>query len=258
MKTVSIGDIHGSTRWKLLLFGTLTPTLEVIQSTMLKYDKVIFVADYTDSFEKDDPIVENLKEIIAFKKSYQDKVVLLWGNHDVFYYSMNYGRDNVTGSRDEMLHDLNQIFRPNYRLFQLTYQYKNYIWSHAGIHRGWWEHYVMPMVKGNKKSRFHEHLTGKENISEICNMMFEVEDPAIYMCSASRSKGGWGSKVGGPLWAGKLEVINKPIFGYHQIVGHSRTDKIETYTSFGFTENDTSVTYIDCLRSSDELLILEI
>ena len=31
MKIVSIGDIHGSNRWKLLLFGSINPTLEDIQ-----------------------------------------------------------------------------------------------------------------------------------------------------------------------------------------------------------------------------------
>jgi predicted phosphodiesterase len=258
MRIVSIGDIHGSNRWKLLLFGTINPTSEVIQRIMQSFDLVIFVGDYADSYETDEPIVENLKEIIDFKKKYEDKVILLWGNHDVFYYTMNYGRDNVTGSRDEMLHDLNQIFRQNYRCFQFAYQYKNYLWTHAGVHRGWWECYVMPKIKGNKESRFHQYLSGGETISDILNLMWEFQDDVIFMCSSSRTKGGWGKKVGGPLWAGKEEISKKPIFGYHQIIGHSNLDKIKTVNSFGYHENDTSITYIDCLRSCDELYTLKI
>jgi len=258
MKFISIGDIHGSNRWKLLLFGTTTPTKEVINITMQKYDKVVFVGDYVDSYDTDEPIVENLLEIIKFKKDFEDKVVLLWGNHDVYYYTMNYGRDNVTGSRDEMLHDLNQIFRTNYRLFQFSYQYENYIWTHAGIHRGWWEHYVRPKMKGNKENRFHKYLNGNETISDVCNMMWEFQDDDIFMCSAARTKGGWGRKVGGPLWSDKQEIYEKPLFGFHQIVGHSNVPNIITHKSFGKEENDTSVTFIDCLQVSDELLILNI
>ena len=258
MKIISIGDIHGSNRWKFLLFGMINPTPEDTQRVMLSLDLVIFVGDYVDSYETDEPIVENLKEIIDFKKKYQDKVILLWGTHDVYYYTMNYGRDNVTGSRDEMLHDLNQIFRQNYRHFQFSYQYKNHIWSHAGIHRGWFEHYVMPKVKGNQESRFRQYLTGDENISDILNLMWELQDDSIFMCSAKRTKGGWGKKVGGPLWAGKEEISEKPLFDYHQIVGHSNLDKITTVKSFGYHENDTSVTFIDCLRSCDELYTLNL
>jgi len=257
-KFVSVGDIHGSDRWKLLLFGTVTPTKDYIQKIMDLIDKVVFVGDYTDSFDKHAPIVENLKEIIDFKKEYGDKVVLLWGNHDVYYYTMNYGRDNVTGSRDEMLHDLNQIFRSNYRYFQFSYQYENYIWTHAGIHRGWWEHYVMPKIKGNKESRFREYLNGSESISDILNIMWELQDDSVFMCSANRTKGGWGKKVGGPLWAGKEEISKKPIFGFHQIVGHTGIPEIRTFKTFGYKEDDTSVTFIDTLPVDDELYTIDI
>jgi len=258
MKIVSIGDVHGSNRWKLLLFGKVNPTPEDIQTVMHGYDKVIFIGDYVDSYETDEPIVENLKEIIDLKKKYEDRVILLWGNHDVYYYTMNYGRDNVTGSRDEMLHDLNQLFSPNFRYFQFSYQYKNYIWTHAGIHRGWWEHYVRPKMKGNKESRFRQYLTGDENISDVLNLMWELQDDSIFMCSAGRTKGGWGNKVGGPLWAGREEISTKPLFGYHQIVGHSNLNEITTVKSFGYHENDTSVTFIDCLRDFDELYTLNL
>lgn len=257
-KIISVGDVHGSNLWKFRLFGTFTPTPEIIQLVMSNIYLVIFTGDYVDSYETDEPIVENLKEILTFKKNYEDKVILLWGNHDVYYYTMNFGRDNVTGSRDEMLHDLNQIFRPNYRYFQFSYQYENYLWTHAGVHRGWWEHYVRPKMKGNQESRFREHLMGDENIADVLNLMWEFQDDSIFMCSAKRSKYGWGKKVGGPLWASREEISTKPLFGYHQIIGHSNLEKIKTVKSFGFHENDTSVTYVDCLRSWDELYTIEL
>jgi hypothetical protein len=259
MKIVSVGDIHGLNRWKLLLFGTLTPSKELISKVMLLYDKIVFIGDYVDSFTViNEEIINNLLEIIQFKKDYEDKVILLWGNHDVFYYTMNFGRDNISGMREEMLHELNLIFSSNYRYFQLAYQYENYLFSHAGIHRGWWEHYVRPKISGNKESRFQKYLEGTENIADVCNIMFEFQDDDIFLCGAGRTSGGWSNKMGGPLWASKLEITKKPLFGYHQIVGHTGIDKITTFNSFGNEPDDTSVTIIDCLPVSDELYIIEI
>lgn len=257
MKIISLGDIHGSNRWKFLLFGTFTPTKEVIKIVMQTIDLVIFVGDYVDSYDEDLPITDNLKEIIEFKKGYEDKVILLWGNHDVFYYTLNFGRDNVTGYREEMIHDLNQIFRQNYRYFQMAYQQKNYLWTHAGVQRSWWEKYVRPKVKGKKESRFFKYLNGNENVADILNLMWEFQDDDIFM-SGKRSTFSSESKVGGPLWASRGEIIEKPLFGLHQNIGHSFVEKIEIYKSFGYEEDDTSVTFVDCLRSWDELYTIEL
>ena len=255
MKTITIGDVHGSERWKFLLFGTVKPTQEIIQQTMLLYDKVIFVGDYCDSFDNDVDIVKNLLEIIELKKNYDDKVILLWGNHDVFYYTLNY-RDNCTGNRLELIPDLNQIFSANYKLFQFSYQYKNYIWTHAGIHRGWWNHYVLPKINGKIESRFHKYLTGDETISDILNMMFDLQDETLFMVSHLRMKNGIGGKpVGGPLWASFVEIYKKPLLGYHQIFGHTHKDTIKHYKSTHF---NYSVTNVDCLSECDSLYKIEI
>jgi len=255
MKFVSIGDVHGSERWKTLLFGE-TPTIKHISNVMSHYDKVIFVGDYVDSFDKNAKIVDNLLEIIQLKKDYDDKVILLWGNHDVFYYTMNYGRDHVSGIRPELFHELNQIFSSNYKLFQFSYQYKNYIWTHTGIHRGWWEHYVMPKINGKKESRFHKYLTGDENISDILNLMFEFQEDELFMISHLRMKNGIGGKrVGGPLWAHDLEIYKKPLLGYHQIYGHTHKKCIKHYES---KHHKYSITNVDCLEESEKLYKIEI
>ena len=71
MKTISIGDIHGRDIWK-----NVNPS---------KYDKIIFVGDYVDSFTiSNTTILNNLLDIIEFKKSFKNKVILLLGNHDIF------------------------------------------------------------------------------------------------------------------------------------------------------------------------------
>lgn len=255
MKTVSIGDIHGSNKWKLLLFGTITPTLEEINNIVNQFDKIIFIGDYVDSFDVDNIIIiENLLEIINLKKNYPDKIILLWGNHDVFYYTLNYTRDNVSGIRPEITQELNQIFRSNYRLFQFAYQYKNYIWTHAGIHQGWWVHYVLPKITGKKESRFKQYLNGDENIADILNLMWEFQDDSLFMVSHHRVKYGFGGKrVGSPLWAAKIEICNKPLRDFNQIFGHTRQENIKIYNRY-----NNNLYLIDALNTDDKLLTLQI
>jgi predicted phosphodiesterase len=253
MKNISIGDIHGSNKWKLLLFGTITPTLDEIDKTINQFDKIIFIGDYVDSFDKDNTaIIDNLLEIIDLKKKYKDKVVLLWGNHDVYYYTLNYKRDNVSGIRPEIVHELNQIFRSNYNLFQFAYQYKNYIWTHAGIHKGWWIHYVLPKISGKKNSRFQSHLEGGETIADILNLMWQFEDDALFMVSPRRIKNGWGERVGSPLWADKTEIYKKPL-QINQVLGHTKQECIKTYTRY-----NNQIHFIDALNTDDKLLTLQI
>lgn len=70
MRIQTIGDIHGRTCWKNLID--------------LSCDKIVFVGDYVDDYwpVTDEQIIENLLDIIQFKKDYADKVILLLGNHE--------------------------------------------------------------------------------------------------------------------------------------------------------------------------------
>ena len=51
-----------------------------------EHDRFIFMGDYVDSPDIDNlSMKKNLMDIIGLKKKYPDKVVLLWGNHDIHY-----------------------------------------------------------------------------------------------------------------------------------------------------------------------------
>lgn len=71
MKIRVIPDVHGHDWWKNLI------------TDIEDLDYVIFLGDYVDEWELSDNIIlNNLKDIIEFKKSNIDKVVLLYGNHE--------------------------------------------------------------------------------------------------------------------------------------------------------------------------------
>jgi len=235
LKILSIGDIHGLDVWKK--FGDI-PQLITYAGFEPEFDYYVFVGDYTDSFTKsNEDIFNNLNEIVGFKEHYPDKVILLLGNHDLQYY---FGTENhkCTGFRPEAYFDLHEVFRNKRKLFQAAFQINKYIWTHGGIHKGWYD---------------YEFPYKSPNIADDINNAFEEYNKTLF--NVGRSRGGW-SSVGGPFWLCRFETqSNKIIRGYHQIVGHTRSKGLIRLEY----KKTTSITYIDYLE--DGLLepyILEI
>lgn len=118
----SLGDIHGRDRWMFHTHGSPyefqswrisvengAPGNDEFWKDLpyMKYDKIIFVGDYTDSFNLSNPtILKNLQDIIFFKKVMPNKVVLLLGNHDIQYLVKN---EICSGYRSDMSIDLQEL-----------------------------------------------------------------------------------------------------------------------------------------------------
>ena len=152
---LTLGDIHGRSTWKDIVFGGETEFFfwkSSIEHGYLelddnydfhKFDKIIFVGDYVDSYDIDNvTILENLQDIVLFAKKYPDLVVLLLGNHDVQYIVQN---ECCSGYRGEMRADLNEIFVTNKDLFKIAFldvyegekRTIKTLWTHAGVTHGW-------------------------------------------------------------------------------------------------------------------------
>jgi len=221
MKILTIGDVHGRNLWKNA--GDINELL--LADFQPEYDKYVFLGDYCDSFTKSNvEIIHNLKEIIEFKKRYNDNVILLWGNHEMHYLTTN-KKHQCSGFRGTMWFDLNEIFRENYKLFQLAYQHNNYLFTHAGVHKGWY------------KFKFKEYDTQK-TLADSLNFQFERNLDILFDVGFMR---GGLNKVGGPLWLDKEHGCRKPLDGYHQIVGHTHTKKIITCRK----DKNTTITFCD-------------
>lgn len=97
MKIIAIGDIHGNSIWK-----------DIVASTT--FDKVVFIGDYFDSFTIPyQQQIENFKEILDFKRSNINKVVLLAGNHD--YHYMNSVTETYSGYQSLHRIDIGEVFK---------------------------------------------------------------------------------------------------------------------------------------------------
>lgn len=233
MKIIAIGDLHGKNFWK-----TINPQ---------SYDKIVFLGDYVDAFNiKDEDILVNLMEIILFKNTYPDKVILLIGNHDAQYM---YSEFRCSGFRLSMFLTLKQLFFENYDLFQIAFQigepYENdqYLFTHAGICSYWYKKY--------------KHLLEKYQnfpLADALNGMFNNSTTRALFAEVGTSRGGW-NHVGSPLWADMFEIDHTYLKGYHQIVGHNATFRgnmvgysLPIIHLEGRNKlKNTSITFCDCL-----------
>jgi len=250
---ISIGDCHGFDTWKQPL-NYWRPNEE--KTLVDQYDYIVFVGDYVDEFElPDSQIYKNLVEIIELKKLYPDKVILLYGNHDIQYLLGTKG-NGCTGYRPSMWLQLNELFTQNRNLFQLAFQVKNYLWTHAGVHRGFYSMNIQNKKYIIRDGVEKEYLTIDKSgtVADILNFCFEAKHQPIFDCGLQR---GGHAKVGGPLWADKNELYSKPLDGYHQIVGHTRIKEIKHYNHYA--NKETSTTFIDCMHIDyDKYYIVEL
>lgn len=233
MINITIGDLHGKDLWKNIEFD--------------KSKKFIFLGDYVDSYDiSNEKILSNLIEIIEFKKKYSNNVILLLGNHDIAYLKKE---GNVSGYRYDMLFDLYDIFSKNINLFQMSYENDGCLWTHAGVHKGWWSIYGEPILNGKKIVQFSHLINNNTSVSDLINMMFEFNYDPLYMVSLNR---GGRHKISGPLWADKIEIYKKPLDGYHHIVGHNEVKNIKTH----IINKTTKVTFCDCLNHTENFFII--
>ena len=227
-----IPDVHGEIKWKELI--------------NLSCDKIIFLGDYVDSFTiTNEQIINNLNEIITLKKEYLDKVILLWGNHDLMYYHINDLDFRCSGFRPEIGLTLHEIFSNNNKLFQYAHQINNYIFTHAGIQNNWFT----TKFKGNINKNIADQLN---------NPIDRDQFKALHQVGYRR--GGY-SDVGGIVWCDKNE-LTKPLKNYNQIVGHTRTNEVKEFIfssdKLNKFNSKNTVYFCDCLDSLLKPLIFKI
>lgn len=198
------------------------------------YDKIIFLGDYVDSFNiSDEQILTNLLDVIQFKKDNNDKIILLWGNHDLQYlFTFNYY--GCSGYRDQMYYRLHKIYNDNKELFQMSYQINDTIWTHAGIHQGWYN---------QRFDKFAKHLPDMPPYLQLNTAFYEKHESLF---DIGHRRGGY-HNVGGPFWCDIEELKSKPIQYYNQIVGHNRVKDITKIYKY-----NKEITFIDCLENNTD------
>ena len=221
-KIIAIGDLHGKNSWK-----KVNPE---------EYDQIIFIGDYADSFTiTPDKIINNLKELIDFKKQHSGKVTLLLGNHDIHY--MEYPAYRCSGFNSFFQPDYTELFRDNRNLFQAAVQYGDYLFTHAGLSRSFVKCYLAEHVQLIEDKKIH--------VADLLNSIHNSENQAV-LHTVSALRGG-GDLFGGITWADYRETSVDLLPGYHQVVGHTPRKKITKIEG-----DNSSITYIDVLDAVEE------
>lgn len=222
MKNVVIPDLHGSFAWK-----NINPE---------NYYKIIFVADYFDSKNKDnETIFKNFEEVIALKKKWGDKVVLLLGNHDIQYRYLD--APICTGYDSKGIFTYSPSLVDNWNLFQYAYQDEKYLITHAGVCKDWlafFKEQTCDVIGDFSNTEIADHINMVKDsrfeplLWKVCGSRQVIQTPVN----------------GGPLWLGKPRLIANALEDVQQIVGHTAVDDI---TVVG------NVTFIDTLWGGSPL-----
>ncbi len=214
MHILAIGDIHGRDDWKAVKDRDA--------------DRIIFIGDYVDPHQPipDSDVIRNLEEIIAFKKSNPDQVVLLLGNHDAQY--LHYPKYQCSGHRADLQKTFGDLFGQNAELFQIAWQHERYLFTHAGVSLGWYAR-LLSIQKKFEAATLIDLLDAVYQSETYRDILFEV----------GHQRGGW-YEYGGPIWADRMETRYDYIPNFHQVVGHSRVPNFEHHG-----DENASITFID-------------
>jgi len=227
-KIIVFGDNHGIDYWRK--FADLEILIDH-KNMFTDYDLYVFLGDYTDSFDKTNvEIMQNLNKLARLKSNYPKQVVLLLGNHDL-QYLYNYNEHGCSGFRPEAWFDLNDYFVHHEARFQAAFQIENIIFTHAGIHRGWYNvefPFNSPDIASDLNGALHQKV----------QCLFDV----------GHRRGGF-KHQGGPFWADKHETLQKPLKGYHQVMGHTPVPEVKVYD----TKDGHKLFYCDCLGKGKAL-----
>lgn len=204
-----IPDVHGRTFWR-----------EAVE----KYPQLptIFLGDYLDPFpnEKILPMqaLAEFEQILQFKRENSDRVTLLLGNHDIHYLIAG----KCAGRKDVKNHvRIRDLFRQHLQDFQLcklvSLNGKQFLFSHAGIIRGWFSRYF-PEV----------NLENTEEIAAVLNAQLQTDERFMKfmregLADISLYRGGkqlYGSMVWADMEEHQAEGSHLP--KVYQIFGHTQ------------------------------------
>lgn len=199
-KIYIIPDVHGRKFWRPILKN--------------KTDTVIFLGDYSDPYPdegiNDDQALEQLHDIVEFKKRNKDRIILLLGNHDCSKINPKI----FCPCRESKKHvkEYQKYFVDQFNLFQFAAELKQgnirYVFTHAGITDRW----------------LHQNnIKYNSPISRFLNDIVYKITPE-FLGDIGRSRGGC-APCGSCIWADLYDHIDgnhQELKDYYQIFGHTR------------------------------------
>ena len=214
-KTIVIADVHGRDQWKQIV------------AQEKDADRFIFLGDYFDSF--DISAVEqmhNFKEIVEFKETIGEEVIMLIGNHD-YHYFPEIGDSSTSGYQTRMAPVIKQLIGENKKHLQVAHRMGEFVFSHAGISSEWLDDFIPSWKLDTMVDQINE--TFKYTPANLCYRSYKITDIENGTVIGS---GGYGNETyQGPMWirpkalmAANKDTLRKKII---QVVGHTYQNEID-------------------------------
>lgn len=197
MRFLVFGDLHGENRWQ--------QHVENID----KYDYVVFMGDYMDSFTHlDVELIENLNKLLDLKAAYPNKVILLLGNHDNQYIFSDFQETRCSGFRSHIYLRVKNRYKYNMDFFQAAFQCEDILFTHGGLLNVHYEA-LNRILKKEDDARYDTYL----------NTIFKEKPRAMFLVSSLR---GGGDTHSGIFWTDWRELLaEKNYLPINQVVGHT-------------------------------------
>jgi predicted phosphodiesterase len=250
MKILCVGDIHGRHELITEAFNTFITG---------KYDKIIFLGDYADSYDRtDSDILRCFNILLQMKKTYHEQVILLIGNHDEPYFHHDTQGYKCSGFRPTLHRSLSHVLIPQRTSFSYAHGISNFLFTHAGVSMDWYLKHFKTLSKW--ADRMEIDLTDVNDFWIVLNNISTTSSKYV-LHEIGPDRGGTESEFGGPLWCDKEEILTRgPLIGLNQVVGHTSQHFITRVHVFEDNKRyeNTSVTFIDCLSYRHQFLTLNI
>jgi predicted MPP superfamily phosphohydrolase len=218
MTIIALGDTHGRPNWKTIIEKE-------------EFDKIVFVGDYFDSkeFILEKQQKKNFEDIIAFKKTYPEKVTLLFGNHDFHY--LPYIDEKYSSYQASAALEIGKMLEDalSENLIQMCFRSGGFLFTHAGVTKTWAEANEIDL----------------DNVEESINSLF-IRNPSAFKFTIGINRSLIGDDISQtPIWVRPISLISDKIEGYTQVVGHTNLEQV----SFSY-----GPIFIDTLGTSGQYL----
>ena len=228
MKTVVIGDIHGRDIWKTIV------------DTHKDADRFVFLGDYVSTYDdiSDEEQINNLLKILEFAETenmlYDNRVVLLRGNHDIQHLGYHWGRCSGLNSyvQSEMMKFKDKFLTATKWIFVED----DIVYSHAGISTAWMNN------------------VGLDDISKI-NDMEPTENFAFWPCKLSDYTGD--SVTQPPIWIRPWTLFSYSFGKYTYVVGHTKVKSVYNLKNEMLNGYKASYHSEDCPLSEETIRNIE-
>lgn len=226
-----------------------------------KYDKLVFFGGYTDGNKITGiEILRTLRTLIDIKENHPDDVTILYGPLEWVYKSTI--PTPIEGFRKEIYPTIQNMLNENNPLFEYAYQIENFLFTHAGVQKRWFDKYDYTLEKVAEKARLN--IDNYDDLAEIINCT--ALSGSRYILNEPSSDRGIIvntpiANVGGPLRCSRSELLHGPMEGFTHVVCGSPTNFIHKVPIYGPDQRqvyNTSVIFTNVLHVKEEFLTLNI